>query len=304
VRLRPGASSTTGGPDRRAEFLVRIERGAVSAVQLEISEAGHSYGVESGGAVGASPYPSGVLHGRVRARGGAPLAGARIYAIGWFPEALTDADGRFALGLPQGTYDLRLEAPGMPAIQFPGTPLPVSRDHAREVTRSTRRAALRVDLDHRPLREERPARTESVVPGQEEAIQVLGVDWCSWQAYVADHHQGCLHILNLQHGSHQIRCERHDSPVSEIIASLPRLDALLEDQSGRAVATCAVVNMAPYGFAGRGVELETKQGAAKGTLLVIAVGGDEESPIVRFEHVPWTAAGTEVVYPTPPFCNE
>jgi hypothetical protein len=338
VRLRPGASSTTGGRDHRAEFIVRIEKGTVSAVDLEISQAGHSFGAESGGAIGATPYPSGVLHGRIRTHRGAPVGGVRIYALGWFPEAVTDAEGRFELSLPQGSYDLRLEAPGVPAVVLARAPVPVTRDFAREVARSTRRNALRVDLDHRPLRDEHPKRLESFVLGRTDgvAVEVLGVDWCTWQAYAADHGQRCLHTLDLRHGSHRLDCERSDRPASEITSSLPpRLDPLEEDRSGRAAATCAVVNMAPYGFAGRGVELETKcsirldermvdsdgsydhfdvhRSIALRTYLVeplvgasflIAVGGDEESAIVRFEHVPWTAVGLEVAYPTPPYCDE
>ncbi|MBW2258175.1 MAG: carboxypeptidase regulatory-like domain-containing protein [Deltaproteobacteria bacterium] len=340
LRLRPGASSTSGGRDQRAEFIVRIDQGTVSAVDLEISQAGHSFGAESGGAVGPTPYPSGVLHGRVLAGRGAPVAGARIYALGWFPEAITDEEGRFELGLPQGSYDLRIEAPGVPAVLLAATPLPVTRAFAREVARSTRRNELRIDLDHRPLREERgrPGSTEPFVLGRPEGenVEVMGVDWCTWQAYVADHGQRCLHILDLRHGSHQISCERSDQPVSEITSSLPsRLDPLQEDRSGRAVARCAVVNMAPYGFAGRGVDLETKCAIRlddrkvdsdgsydtfdvhrsitlrtylveppAGTSFLIAVGSDEASAIVRFEHVPWTAVGLDTAYPTPPYCEE
>ncbi|MBW2258161.1 MAG: carboxypeptidase regulatory-like domain-containing protein [Deltaproteobacteria bacterium] len=338
VRLRPGASSTSGGRDQRAEFIVRIDQGTVSAVDLEISQAGHSLGAESGGAVGATPYPSGVLQGRVRARRGAPIAGARIYALGWFPEAVTDEEGRFELGLPQGVYDLRIEAPGVPAVLLPATPLPVTRTFAKELARSRRRNEMRIDLDHAPLREKHSKRTEPFVLGRTEGedVEVVGVDWCTWQAYVADHRQRCMHFLDLRHGGHQLSCERSDLAGSEITSSLPhRLDPLEEDRSGRAVARCAVVNMAPYGFAGRGVELETKcairlddrkvdsdgsydtfdvhRSIALRTYLVappvgasflIAVGSEEAGAIVRFEHVPWTAVGPEVSYPTPPYCQE
>ena len=50
--------------------------------------------------------PPGTITGVVNDRDGGPLAGVRLFVRGAAVEALTDADGRFALELPSGTWDL------------------------------------------------------------------------------------------------------------------------------------------------------------------------------------------------------
>lgn len=84
--------------DKTTELLVTIGAGAPQ-ITLE---------VPPDTVVGSSlpSGPPGTITGVVNDRDGGPLAGVRLFVRGSAVEAMTDADGRFALELPSGTWDL------------------------------------------------------------------------------------------------------------------------------------------------------------------------------------------------------
>jgi hypothetical protein len=95
-----GTDMADRGSPRTAVTRVRRSGGRV----LEVHEAG---GRPSRGRAG-----TGGIEGIVVDSAGAPVAGARVGAIGWNQESFTDAQGAFTLlGMPEGTYEVRAVDP-------------------------------------------------------------------------------------------------------------------------------------------------------------------------------------------------
>lgn len=100
IVVRGGAPMSTQVPvvaGRTTELLATVGPSAAFSVEAP-SDAEVGSEVPSG--------PPGTLRGVVTDDGGQPLAQARIFVRGSAVEALTGADGRFVVELPEGTWDL------------------------------------------------------------------------------------------------------------------------------------------------------------------------------------------------------
>jgi ABC-type dipeptide/oligopeptide/nickel transport system permease component/outer membrane protein assembly factor BamB len=73
------------------------------------------------GALNAQPYFE--VNGTVSAENGTPLAGASVIVSDGGPNATTDADGRFQLALPNGSYRLEVSLPAYVPLLYPFTVL-------------------------------------------------------------------------------------------------------------------------------------------------------------------------------------
>jgi hypothetical protein len=72
---------------------------------------------EAGGRRLAGRNPTGGIEGVVVDSAGAPIAGARVGAVGWNQESFTDAQGAFTLlGMREGTYEVRYVDPRLSAF--------------------------------------------------------------------------------------------------------------------------------------------------------------------------------------------
>jgi outer membrane receptor protein involved in Fe transport len=108
----------------REEILAILERAFSAGEEVQIRVAAYSDGrppqvsVESSAsepktpAAAAKAAPLGLLEGEVKATTGKPLAGATILLSGFKHPVVTDAQGRFRLQAPAGSYSLSVAAAG------------------------------------------------------------------------------------------------------------------------------------------------------------------------------------------------
>lgn len=131
LTLRSGASQTVGPfrfePDATTEVLVSWLASWPPVVSVEEPPASSQVEVVVAG-------PTVVLRGRVRGEDGRPIEGARVYARGQSVEAISDAQGEFALQVPVGVWDLTVlragfatrTLPEVAASEAPGEPIEVT----------------------------------------------------------------------------------------------------------------------------------------------------------------------------------
>jgi outer membrane receptor protein involved in Fe transport len=99
------------------------DTGAVASFDLQAPDsAGGDRNLEAEFAKALAERPSGTITGTVVAgEEGSPVDGARVYVRGAPVETTTDAEGRFSLQLPQGTYQLSVIHPSYSTQSIPRT---------------------------------------------------------------------------------------------------------------------------------------------------------------------------------------
>jgi hypothetical protein len=118
--------------DEISQWIVNITRGLSALTDVESSELGEAVAADAEPALEQAPSgPPGQLLGRLTgAEDAQPVAGARVFISGLARDVISDAEGRFSVELPAGSYSLSVLHSGFNTVTRDG--IQVMPDQATE----------------------------------------------------------------------------------------------------------------------------------------------------------------------------